>query len=211
MILPVPRVRARNHLHPPSGRELDHRNLPRRNVPILRGLHFFLRRQIQPQLKAAHASLGLLRHLRVNDAPGGRHPLHVSGAQVAAVAEMILVPHVPVQHVRDGLESAMRMSRKAGEIIVRIVRVKLIEHQERIDVQPALASEAAAQLHAGAVGGGDRLDDTDQISITHGVLRIPLLSGFRLHRFQAASRAISAAAFARPDSLLSGLIARPSA
>ena len=184
----------------------------------MRGLHFFPRRQIQPQLKAAHASLGLLRHLRVNDAPGGGHPLHVSGAQVAAVAEMILVPHVPVQHVRDGLETAMRMRRKAGEIVVRIVGVELIEHEERIDVQPALAAEAAAQLNAGAVGGRDRFDDVDQISITHGALRFedavpfqPALRFQRALRFQAASRAISAAAFARPASLLSGLIARPSA
>ena len=86
------------------------------------------------------------------------------GTEVAAVAEAVLVPHVAVEHVGHGLEAAMRMRRKAGEVIVRIVREELVEHQERIEPQVLAAAEAAAQLDAGAVGGGHGLDHGLQLA-----------------------------------------------
>ena len=125
----------------------------------MRGLHFLARGKIQPQLKSAQAAFGLLRHLRVNDAVGGRHPLHIARTQVAAITHMVLVAHVAIEHVGHRLEPAMRVCRKTGDVVVRIVRVKLIEHEEWIHVQAALAAEAAAQPHAGAVRRRHRLDD----------------------------------------------------
>ena len=90
----------------------------------------------------------------MDDAVRGRHPLNIARAEIAAVAEAVLVPHVPVEHVRDGFESAMRVRRKARDVIVGIVRIELVEHQERVDTQIARAAQAASQLHARAVGCG---------------------------------------------------------
>ena len=88
-----------------------------------------------------------------------RHPLHVARAQVAAVAEAVFVPHVAVEHVGDRLETAMRMRREAGDVIVRVVRKELVEHQERIEALVLPAAERAAQLDPGAIRRGDGFDD----------------------------------------------------
>ncbi len=133
-------------------RQRHPRDLARGNVAIAGRLHFFLRWKIEPQLEPAHAALALLRHLGVDDAARRRHPLHVAGAEIPAVAQMILVAHVAVEHVGDRFESAVRMRWEARDVIVRVIGVELIEHQERIHILAALAAEAAAQLDAGAVG-----------------------------------------------------------
>jgi hypothetical protein len=103
----------------------------------------------------------------MDDAARGRHPLDIAGTQVPAIAHVVLVAHMPVEHVGHRLESAMRVRRKSREVIVGIVRIKLIEHEERIDVQAALAAEAAAQLHARTVRSGHRLDDVYQGASAH--------------------------------------------
>jgi hypothetical protein len=68
---------------------------------------------------------------------------------------------LPIEHVRDGLEAAMRVRREPGHIVVGIIRVELVEHQERIHLQAPLAAQTAAQFDPGAVGRGDGLDDMD--------------------------------------------------
>ncbi len=67
---------------------------------------------------------------------------------------MVFVQHVAVEHVGHGLETAMRMRREAGDVVVRVVRGELVEHQEGIDARGLRLAEAAAQAHAGAIGGG---------------------------------------------------------
>ncbi len=155
---------TRNDAQFAASRERDRRNLARRNVAVRRRLHFFARRQVDPQLEPAHAACGLLRHFRMNDAACRRHPLHVARPEVAAIAEAVLVPHVAVEHVRDRLEPAVRMRGKTGEVVVRVVREELVEHQERIEPQVLAAAEAAAQLDAGAIGGGHGFDHGLQLA-----------------------------------------------
>jgi hypothetical protein len=75
----------------------------------------------------------LLRHFGVDDAAAGRHPLGAATLEFATMAEMIFVQHVAHQHVGHGFEATMRMSGKAGEIVVGIVRGKLVQHEEWID------------------------------------------------------------------------------
>ena len=47
----------------------------------------------------------------------------------------VLVPHVSVEHVGDGLEAAVRMRREARDVVVGIVGEELVEHQERVEAQ----------------------------------------------------------------------------
>ena len=56
------------------------------------------------------------------------------GAEIAAVAEVILMAHVAVEHVGDGFEAAMRMRRETCDVVVRVIGIELVEHQERIHV-----------------------------------------------------------------------------
>jgi len=68
----------------------------------------------------------LLRHFGMNDAARRRHPLHIARTKVTAVTEVIFVAHVAIEHVRDGLEAAMRMGGKTGDVIVWVIRIELI-------------------------------------------------------------------------------------
>ena len=64
--------------------------------------------------------------------PGG-HPLHVAGAERAAVAQAVAVLDGAGEHVGDGLDAAVRMPRKAGEVVVGPVVAEIVEQQERIE------------------------------------------------------------------------------
>src|SRR5207302_5664164 len=159
--------RAGNHLDAAAARKFDDRDLVRRDVAVAGRLHLLPPRQVDPQLEAAHAAAILLGHLRVDDAAPGRHPLHPAAGELAAVAEVVLVAHVAVEHVGHGLEAAVRMRRKAGDVVGGVVRRELVEHEKGVEIEPAHAAEAAAKLDAGAVGGGHTLDRTLQFAIRH--------------------------------------------
>ncbi len=82
-----------------------------------------------------HAPCGIaLGHLLVNDAAAGGHPLHVAGGDGAAVAHAVAVLDGAGQHVGDGLDAAMRMPGKAGEVILGNVVAEIVEEQEGIEV-----------------------------------------------------------------------------
>ena len=116
-----------------------------------------------------HAALRVaLRHLLMQDAAAGRHPLHVAGAELAAVAEAVAVLDVAGQHVGDGLDAAMRMPGKAGAVFVGTVVAEIVEQQERIEFGGVAEAEGAAQIHAGAFHGGLGRDDALDGTNGHG-------------------------------------------
>src|SRR5208283_6173203 len=91
--------RAGDHLDAPSTGQVDNRNLRRLDVAVPGRLHLLDRRQVDPKLEAPHPAPLLLRHLRVDDAAAGGHPLHPAALEVPGMAEVILVPQVTVEHV----------------------------------------------------------------------------------------------------------------
>src|SRR5205807_9462676 len=70
--------------------------------------------------------------------------------ETAAIAKAVAVSHGASQHVRDCLDAAMRVPRKSGEIVARIVIAKVVEQQERIEFGRVAKSERALELDAGA-------------------------------------------------------------
>src|SRR2546422_10984144 len=64
-----------------------------RSVLVARRRHLVARGQVHPELEAPHEAVLLPRHLGVDDAAPGRHPLHAAGDQLALVAHVILVAH----------------------------------------------------------------------------------------------------------------------
>src|SRR5690606_5751350 len=109
---------------------------------------------VDPELKTAHQTLLLLRHFRVNNAPSRCHPLDVAAAQMTFIAQMILVQHMAVEHIGDGFKAPVRVRRKTGYIVVRIVRIEFIQHQEGIESRMGILSQAAVYAHASAIAGG---------------------------------------------------------
>ena len=122
--------------------------------------HLLARRQVQPQLEAAHAALLLLGHLRVHEAASRGHPLHAAGHEHALVAVVVAVTHATIEHVGDGLEAAVRVIGKAGDVVLGPVGAELIEHEERIKVRQLRLADDAAQLDAGAIRGRHASHDT---------------------------------------------------
>src|SRR3954467_5952044 len=67
------------------------------------------------------AALITFGHLLVENAATCGHPLHISGAHGALVAETVAVLHAAAQHGGDGLDAAVRMPGESGEIIFGVL------------------------------------------------------------------------------------------
>jgi len=67
--------------------------------------------------------------------------------------------HAAGEHVGHGLEAAMRVVGKSGDVIGGVVRAKLVEHQEGIDVGKLRRADEAVELHAGAVARRHAFDE----------------------------------------------------
>ena len=108
----------------------------------------------------------------MDDAAAGRHPLNVAGGDGAAVAHAVAVLHGSGQDVGDGLDAAVRMPGKAGQVILGNVVAEIVEQQERIEVGRVAEAERPAQVHARAFQGGLGLDEPLDGSDGHGDLSI---------------------------------------
>ncbi len=84
------------------------------------------------------------------------------------MAEVILVAHVAVDHVGDGLEPAVRVRREAGDVVLRVVGAELVEQQKGIEPQCRGRAERTAQAHAGAIRGLGAEDDLVDDAGVHG-------------------------------------------
>src|SRR5882762_6612224 len=89
-----------------------------------------------------------LGHLLMDDAAAGGHPLDVAGGDGAAIPHAVAVLDGPGEHVGDGLDAAVRMPRKARQIILRNIVTKIVEQEERVKVRGVAEAERAAQVYA---------------------------------------------------------------
>ncbi len=114
-----------------------------------------------------HASVIVaLRHLLVKDAAAGGHPLDVTGAHRAVIAEAVAVGDGAGEDVGDRLDPAMRVPGKSRHVILRLFIAKVVEEQKRIKVRRVSEAEGATQLDActfeGGFGFGDAFDGADR-------------------------------------------------
>jgi hypothetical protein len=134
-------------------------DLGRLHVLVARRGHLERRRQVGPELEAVHLAVGVaLRHLLVDDAAAGGHPLHVAGAERAAVAQAVGMLDGAGEHVGDGLDAAVRMPRNPRGSR-RTVVAKSSNRQKRIELVGGAEPEGPAQTHAGALDRGGGLGD----------------------------------------------------
>jgi hypothetical protein len=154
-------VVADDHAHERSIIFAHDRDLQRRHILVTRIRHLERARQIGPQLKTVHASGGIaLRHLLVENAAARCHPLHIAGAELAAIAEAVAVVDFTGEHIGNGFDSAMRMPRKSRHVIGRPLVAKIVEQQERIELIGLAKTECAAQAYTRALHGQLGLTDT---------------------------------------------------
>jgi hypothetical protein len=115
--------------------------------------------QVDPELKAPHQPVFLFRHFRMDDAAPRRHPLHAAGIETARMTLIVAMAHAARQHIGHGLEAAMRMLGKAGDVIGGIVRAEFVQHQEWIDVIELRRADEAVELHPRAVADRNATHD----------------------------------------------------
>src|SRR5690348_5552806 len=103
----------------------------------------------------------------MQDAAASGHPLHIAGRHLAFVAETVAVFDRTCQHVGDGLYATMRMPRKAGLIVRRILVAKVVQQQEWIELLGLAEAKGTLQLYAGAFHCLLRVDDVFHCAERH--------------------------------------------
>ena len=145
------------------------RDIGRLDVPVAGRHHLLAGRQVGPELEPPHGAGGAhLRHLLVDDAAAGGHPLHIPGADGPLVAHAVAMFHQPFQHVGDGLDAAVRMPGESGQVLVRVGGMEIVQHQEGIELRHLGIAEGALQVDAGPFDGGAALEDLGDAAGGHG-------------------------------------------
>src|SRR5712671_3733593 len=143
-----------NNAHPGPVVIADVGNLRCRNILIAGRRHLEPRRQVCPQLEAVHPATRVsLRHLLVEDAASGRHPLDVSGPEAPAVAQTVAVINRAGQHIRDGLDAAMRVPWKSGAVVLGTIVAEVVQQEERIEIARIAESESTVEFHPRSLNG----------------------------------------------------------
>ena len=157
--------RAGDHPDDGAARIGDLRDLCGGDAAVARGRHLVRRRQVRPQLEAVHGAVGLsLRHLLVDDAAAGAHPLDVARPDDARVAQAVAVVDLAAQHVGDGLHAAVRVPGEPGQVVRGAVRAEVVEQQERVEALGRIEPDGAVQVNAGPLDDGARLQDSADCS-----------------------------------------------
>src|SRR6202043_3548751 len=127
------------------------------------------------QLEPVHPAVRItLRHLLVDDAAPGGHPLDLAGADRAAVADAVAVLHRAREDISDRLDPAVRMPWEAGQVIRRPVITEIVEQEERIELARVPEPERAAQVHTRPLESGLGPDQPLHRSDGHDGLQLPL-------------------------------------
>src|SRR5437867_10857165 len=104
----------------------------------------------------------------MEDAAAHRHPLHVPGAERAAVAQAVAVVDRAGEDVGDGFYPAMRVPGEPREVVLRVLVAEVVQQQERVELAGVPESERPTQPHARALDGGLRLNDRLDRPDRHG-------------------------------------------
>ena len=91
------------------------RDLLALHILIARRGHLLTGRQVPPKLETVHLTIDVsFRHFLMQDAGAGSHPLHITCAKRAGIAERVAMLHRAGQDVGDRLDAPMRVPGKAA-------------------------------------------------------------------------------------------------
>src|ERR1700687_4320675 len=134
--------------------------------PVARDHHLVRGRQVGPELEAVHRAFRVaLRHLLVNDSAAGGHPRHIARRDHVAIAETVPMLDLATQHVGDGLHPPMGMPRKSVQVLLRLVRAKVVEQEEGIALLRWSDADHAMQVDARTFDGGAAFDALANASV----------------------------------------------
>jgi hypothetical protein len=94
----------------------------------------------------------------------GGHPLDVTRADDAAVAQAVAVLDVTVKDVGDGLDAPVGVPGEPRQVLLRPVRAEVVEQQERIAQVRILEAQGASEVHPRALDGRPGTDDLPDLA-----------------------------------------------
>lgn len=97
-------------------------------------------------------ALFLLRHLGMDNPSACCHPLHIAVFQFSHIAHVILMLHMPVEHIGHRLKTAVWMRRESTDIVAGVLRTELVQHQEGVEAAQLSTAEYSFQTHAVTIG-----------------------------------------------------------
>ena len=89
-----------------------------------------------------------LWHLLVEDARPSSHPLNITSAQSASVAETVAMFDGAVENVSDRFDAAMRVPRETADVVIGMIAAEIIEHQKRVKLARIMETKGTVQTNA---------------------------------------------------------------
>ena len=145
-------------------------NLAGAQVLVARLGHLELARQVDPELEAVEEAAAHDQVLRwlldVEDARARSHPLRVTVGDDAATTVRVSVLEDAVDDVGDGLESAVRMPRRALRLTRRVLHLAhLVHHDEGVECAEVDACKGTADGEAFTLEAARCSSDRDDRTI----------------------------------------------
>jgi hypothetical protein len=75
--------------------------------------------------------------------------LHITFIDMAAISQTVLMLHTTLEHVGYGLDPAVGVPGKAGQVILWAVCPEIIKHQERIEERQFIVTERPVKPDTG--------------------------------------------------------------
>lgn len=93
------------------------------------------------------------------------------------MARTVAMTHAARDHICHRFRATVRVIGKTGQIVIRVVAAKRVQHQEQIEPALQIARQHAGELHTRAVRGGTACDD---VLDEAGTLHLWLHEGFHV-------------------------------
>jgi hypothetical protein len=107
----------------------------------------------------------------VDDPAARGHPLNIPGFNRPFVSHAVPVFHFSVKNIGDRLDPPVRMPGEPPQVIGRVVRMKVVQKKERVQLGDLLVAEGPFQMNPGALNGRFTLENLRDLSeFVHGIL-----------------------------------------
>jgi hypothetical protein len=124
-------------------------------------------RKVRPELESRHDPFPItLRHLLMDDAASRGHPLHVTRADDASVPKAVSMFYLALEDIGNRLDASMGMPRKSLEVVIGIVRPKIVEKEERVKLRHLGVTKRPFQTDPCSLDGGSAFPGFFYSSIT---------------------------------------------
>jgi len=98
--------------------------------------------EICPELEAPHQSILLpFGHFLVNNPAAGSHPLDISRRNRPLVPHTVPMLNLAIKHIGNRLDPSMGVPWKTSDIVIGIIRMKIIEEEKGIEQRGVVISE----------------------------------------------------------------------